>query len=163
MLMRRLVFALGLGVLATRVLAAPYGVAGCGLGSLIFEPDSCQISAATTNNSFYTQPFAITFGTSNCVGGGSKSLVDQMQRQFMADNYASLSKEIAQGEGESLRALTQMLGCREASFPQVATTLQSSYGEIFAAPGSGAALISIRQSLSSNPALSHQCHDLMRS
>ena len=28
--------------------AAPYGMAGCGLGSMIFGPDSCQTSAATT-------------------------------------------------------------------------------------------------------------------
>lgn len=152
-----------IGLAATPTLATPYGAAGCGLGSLVFEPDSCQVSAATTNGSFTSQPFAITFGTSNCVGGGSKSLVDQMQRQFMADNYASLSKEIAQGEGETLRALAQILGCEDSTFPQVASTLQSSYQQIFSAPGSGAALKTIRHSLATSPTLSNQCKDLATS
>lgn len=142
---------------------APYGTAGCGLGSLIFTPNTCQISAATTNGSFLNQPFGITFGTSNCVGGGSKSLIGQIQSQFMADNYATLSKEIAQGDGETLRTLSQMLGCNEAAFKSVATTLQGSYTTIFSSPGSVATLHSIKQSLLTHPGISSQCADLAHS
>jgi hypothetical protein len=34
-----------------------YGMAGCGLGSLVFKPGSGQISAATTNEPFNSQLF----------------------------------------------------------------------------------------------------------
>ena len=49
--------------------ARQYGMAGCGLGSLAFEPGEGQISAATTNGTFYNQFFGISSGTLNCVDG----------------------------------------------------------------------------------------------
>ena len=47
--------------------AAKYGPAGCGLGSMIFDPDSgfTQIFAATTNGTSGNQTFGISTGTSN--------------------------------------------------------------------------------------------------
>jgi hypothetical protein len=137
--------------------AAPYGMAGCGLGSMIFGPDSCQTSAATTNGSYFNQAFGITFGTSNCVGGGSKSLVEDIQKQFLADNYATLAKEMAQGQGETLITLSTMFGCDEASQPAFATTMQSAYHDIYAAPGVGASLKVIRSEVVANPNLSAHC------
>src|SRR5437868_47659 len=53
--------------------AGGYGMAGCGLGSLLFGPVNepfAQVLAATTNATFATQTFGITSGTSNCVSGG---------------------------------------------------------------------------------------------
>ena len=158
-------FGLSLGVLSpltsSKALAEtpPYGMAGCGLGSLVFERNTCQTSAATTNHSFTNQAFGITFGTSNCVGGGSAKLVWQMQDQFMSDNYATLSKEIAQGDGESLRALADMLGCQDAAYAALTHNLQNSHDKIFSAPGSVAALRVIRSEISSDHLLSTQCPD----
>jgi len=55
--------------------AQPYGMAGCGLGSIAFGNDQTmfkQVLAATTNGTFGTQTFGITSGTSNCVSGGDQ-------------------------------------------------------------------------------------------
>ncbi len=53
--------------------AAPYGTAGCGLGSIVIgsKPGMMQIFAATTNGTSASQSFGITSGTSNCVDHGS--------------------------------------------------------------------------------------------
>ena len=53
--------------------AEDYGSAGCGLGSLVFKQnDGTQILAATTNGTFGSQTFGITFGTSNCNSKGMR-------------------------------------------------------------------------------------------
>src|SRR6186713_935077 len=68
---------LGLGLFFTSANAAAdgYGPAGCGLGSMIFEPDSgfTQVFAATTNGTSGNQTFGITSGTSNCDPGAAKT------------------------------------------------------------------------------------------
>src|SRR4051812_6327755 len=45
-----------------------YGLAGCGLGSVVFgpKPGMVQVAAATTNNYIVPQTFAISSATSNC-------------------------------------------------------------------------------------------------
>ncbi|MCX5790873.1 MAG: DUF3015 family protein, partial [Elusimicrobia bacterium] len=61
-------------------MAAGYGSAGCGLGSLAFQGnDQTQILAATTNGTFGSQTFGLTFGTSNCSNKGRVKL--GMQRE----------------------------------------------------------------------------------
>ena len=122
---------LGLGCLMTSANAAAdgYGPAGCGLGSLIFSPDSgwTQIFAATTNGTSYTQTFGITTGTSNCdsaPGGGKESA-----KAFVQTNRAALAKDIARGGGETIVSLTQLAGCQDAS--AVGSKLQSRFTTIF--------------------------------
>ncbi len=73
--MRKLILSTGLalgalGALALSAHAAPYGEAGCGLGSMIFgdSPGFVQVLAATTNGCSGSQTFGITTGTSNCGG-----------------------------------------------------------------------------------------------
>ena len=48
------------------------GDAGCGLGGLIIQKNSkiLQLLAVTTNHSFLSQEFGITFGTSGCSASG---------------------------------------------------------------------------------------------
>ena len=108
--------------------AAGYGPAGCGLGSLIFEPNSgfTQIFAATTNGSFGTQTFGITSGTSNCVGSaGGKAGA----KAFVETNRVALAKDIARGQGETIRSLAKLAGCSDPS--AVGASLQRSFGAIF--------------------------------
>ncbi|MFN8945903.1 MAG: DUF3015 family protein, partial [Pseudobdellovibrionaceae bacterium] len=47
-----------------------YGMAGCGLGSVVFgdKPGFIQIFAATLNSIGGNQTFGISLGTSNCEG-----------------------------------------------------------------------------------------------
>jgi hypothetical protein len=109
---------------------AKYGTAGCGLGSLLFgnKPGIVQIFAATTNGTFANQTFAITTGTSNCsdTSGGSASA-----KVFIQANREALTKDIARGQGETLRNLSNLAGCGNAT--GVATTLQKNFSAIFPA------------------------------
>ncbi|MET0414221.1 MAG: DUF3015 family protein [Polyangiaceae bacterium] len=105
-----------------------YGPAGCGLGSIIFEPDSgfTQIFAATTNGTFGTQTFGITTGTSNCDTGtkGSAST-----KAFVAANRSVLAKDIARGSGETLGSVSRLAGCENTA--AVGPTLQRNFSQIF--------------------------------
>ena len=111
-------------------IAAPYGMAGCGLGSVFFgSGQGGQIFASTTNGSTGNQTFGISSGTSNCVPG-SKAAAFNKQREFVDTNLASLAAEMAQGSGETLTAYTQTLGC-EVNLGVVKKALQAGHGKIF--------------------------------
>src|SRR5689334_3484559 len=113
---------------STPAQAKAYGPAGCGLGSLIFEPDSgfTQVFAATTNGTFGTQTFGITSGTSNCAGssGGSASA-----KVFVQTNRVALARDIARGQGETIVSLSRLAGCRASS--AVGSSLQRRFDQIF--------------------------------
>ena len=108
--------------------APKYGPAGCGLGSLLFKPDSgfTQVFAATTNASFYSQTFGISSGTSNCDTGPSSS---QSAKAFVQTNRAALAKDIARGRGETISSLSALAGC--SSPHAVGVKLQHSFHAIF--------------------------------
>src|SRR6266446_6006877 len=105
--MKKYLFAIvGTMIFSSSAFAAGYGEAGCGLGSLIFgkSEGAVQILAATTNNTFYTQAFGISSGTSNCDAKGFDTSKLE-QEQFVANNFSGLAKEMAAGEGEQLTTL----------------------------------------------------------
>jgi DUF3015 family protein len=114
---------------STPVEAKAYGSAGCGLGSLIFEPSNgfTQVFAATTNGTFGSQTFGITSGTSNCGGGSGGSA---SARAFVETNRAALAKDIARGSGETIDGLSKLAGCRESR--AVGSSLQRRFDQIFA-------------------------------
>jgi hypothetical protein len=105
-----------------------YGPAGCGLGSLIFEPNSgfTQVFAATTNGTFFSQTFGITSGTSNCVdtSGGTASA-----KAFIQTNRTAIAKDIARGQGETIKSLRRLGGC--ADDRAVGASLQKSFERVF--------------------------------
>ncbi len=105
----------------------PYGMAGCGLGSMLIRDNNImQVLAATTNGSSYSQSFGITTGTSNCTASGAQTAMEQ--KVFMQANVASLSVEAAQGSGDNLHAFAELLGCDHEMLAQVS---QAHYGELF--------------------------------
>ena len=105
-----------------------YGPAGCGLGSLIFEPNSgfTQIFAATTNGTFGSQTFGISSGTSNCsdTSGGSASA-----KAFVETNRTALVKDIARGQGETIESLSRLGGCQDSR--AVGASLQRNFDKVF--------------------------------
>lgn len=103
-----------------------YGVAGCGLGSMVFgnQPGGVQVLAATTNGTG-VQTCGITSGTSNCGPG----LIAEGTKNFVEANREVLAKEMSRGQGETIGALTWMAGCSDSG--QVGAVLQAHYGEIF--------------------------------
>jgi Protein of unknown function (DUF3015) len=130
------------------------GPAGCGLGNMVMGKDN-QVFAATTNGTFASQLFGITSGTSNCERGGS---VAQMT-MFVESNRVALSNEAARGQGETVTALSSILGCQDAD--QLGADLKSNYSEIFANKENSVAISrSIQNTIQKNPALAQTCQPL---
>ncbi|HEU5075525.1 MAG TPA: DUF3015 family protein [Polyangiaceae bacterium] len=116
------------GVKSEVLEGSQYGSAGCGLGSMIFEPSESfmQVFAATTNGLSGTQTFGITSGTSNCdTGGGTARDVET----FIAANRATLAVEAARGRGETIASLSSLAACGDAG--ALARSLQSNFKTIF--------------------------------
>jgi hypothetical protein len=136
------------------------GLAGCGLGSLVFEgkPGPIQIVAATLNGTFGTQTFGITTGTSNCVeGGGEKAALDQTN--FTKINFASLSNEAAIGSGEYIEAYAELFGCDDDVKGDFAAVLKLNHREIFAPKASADTVVEeVRHHLHGEPALVASCN-----
>jgi hypothetical protein len=88
-----------------------YGLAGCGLGSMLFgaKPGGIQIIAATTNGLYGNQTFGITLGTLNCeiTHMGMNAAI------YIESNREVVLKEAARGEGETLAGLAQVLNCKD--------------------------------------------------
>lgn len=124
--------ALVAAVLFTGSFAMAAGDAGCGLGSLLISSNTklMQLFAGTTNASFGSQTFGITFGTSNC---SAKGLVmnDKQIQYFVEVNQAELTRELAQGRGEKLSTLAALNGCNsEAQINNFNTQAQAHFQTI---------------------------------
>lgn len=103
---------------------------GCGLGNQIFEKQSSlleQLLAGTTNHSSGSQTSGITSGTSGC---RSTSLVfNEKVDTFVANNMDALAIDIANGHGEFVYTLADMMNIADkASF---AEKLQAHFDEIY--------------------------------
>lgn len=86
-----------------------YGMAGCGLGATFFhaEPGGVQIVAATSNQSFGNQTFAISSGTSECGKGKREEWIEA----YLHVNGPKLITQAAQGQGEAWDTLPGLTGC----------------------------------------------------
>lgn len=86
---------------------------GCGLGSMAWRGQSGigpQVLAATTNGTFGTQTFGITFGTSGCdpngrITGGT----GRMTLAFLENNLEQYAMDAAAGHGETIETLAGIL------------------------------------------------------
>jgi hypothetical protein len=109
-----------------------YGMAGCGLGSLVFgdKPGMVQIVAATVNNIISPQTFAISSGTSGCGKGAQSSAA-----VYIETNKVALQKDAARGEGETLAGLAEIMGCSDKG--AFGRQLQTAYPKVFV-PGASA-------------------------
>ena len=85
-----------------------YGLAGCGLGSVVFgpKPGMIQVIAATLN-SYGGQLFALTTGTSNC----DIPEAGQQAAAFIETNREAFAKDTARGNGETIDGLATILRC----------------------------------------------------
>ena len=122
--MKTILLLIALTSLSAVAASKPYGMAGCGFGNVLMEKDGPQILAATTNE-LSTQTFAISSGTSNCVTVEERTV---RIKNFIEFNYASLSTEMAQGQGDTVNSLAYMYGCREDLF---AEKMRAHWGEVF--------------------------------
>ena len=162
--MQRLLGIVALAVVCTAGFGArQYGMSGCGLGSYVVDPDAGGFAHVFGYTTHGTVPggafFPIISGTSNCVPDSARKTA-QSQEQFILNNFASLSKEISQGQGETLSAFTEVLGCDGAGAGIVRDELKNGAAEILAAPGAIAALEAVKQILNRNPDAGKSCRYL---
>lgn len=142
---------------------AQYGMAGCGLGSLLFGHDNSklmQILAATTNGTFGSQTFGITSGTSNCVEGGVVK-AEREQAAFAEVNFQDLKRNMASGGGEYLASFSTLLGCEDTAKPTFYKMTQEKYETILPSASTTpmGMLTSVKQQIKATPALANSCSD----
>lgn len=88
---------------------------GCGLGKLAWgdykgqKEIAPQVLMATTNGTFGSNTFGISFGTSGCTNDG-KIMSEHKTTMFAQLNFENLSQEMAQGQGEHLASLATLMG-----------------------------------------------------
>lgn len=113
---------------SSSAMAAGYKSAGCGLGSMVIQEEGfMQVLAATTNGTSASQTFGITSGTSNCAGAGGVSKAAVKQEVYVSSNFDSLSQEMAQGNGEHIAALANVMGCEKSVTPHFGKVLKANY------------------------------------
>jgi len=147
---------------APAAFAGGYGMAGCGLGSMVMPHNGGgnQILAATTNATAFSQPIGITAGTSNCLPPGKMAMLNR-QEQFFSSNISVLSKEMSQGNGNHLAAFAETFGCKGNGAKTFSTEMKSNYKEIFSAPGTGAMFQRVRGVINKSETLNKSCNKLV--
>ena len=105
---------------------------GCGLGKLAWGDYSHQkniapqVLMATTNGTFGSQTFGISFGTSGCTNDG-KVMSEHKTTMFAQLNFENLSQEMAQGQGEHLASLATLMGVPAEQHAAFFTMTQERY------------------------------------
>lgn len=133
-----------------------YGLAGCGLGSVVMGKRGGQISASTTNGTAGNQTFAITSGTSNCLDGASSQVASRMD-QFINVNRSQFQGDVARGNGETIAALENFMGCKAP----VGSALKANYSEIFSEDAAANEVTdSVITVIMQNPELAKNCTNL---
>lgn len=161
-------------VLATAALASgianadSYGFAGCGAGTKLFGPTSMQTSAATTNhgtvplgaNTFIglptSQPWSISFDLAGC-SDDAMPVAWFKQYDYMFANFASLSKEMAQGSGDVLAGFAATFECPSWQIDEFNKFSKVHFAAIFSQPGIYAAFQELRSLLEKDPVLAKVC------
>lgn len=140
--------------------AAGYADAGCGLGSMIFSKNTIvsQTTAWTTNMVWANQTFGITTGTSNCTANGWVK-EDRKEKYFAEANFGSLSVEMARGQGDSLQAFAQVLGCSDDSVSEFGRMTREKYNQIFTSEKTTSMemLDQVKEQISLHPQLAQAC------
>lgn len=118
--------------LAGHAAAKEYGPAGCGLGTEVVFQDANEwhehVLAATTNGTSGNQTFGMTSGTLGCETDGP--LAKGIGR-FISENLEQLAADTAQGHGETLDALAELIGVQGNDKVAFNSALQSNFDNIF--------------------------------
>jgi hypothetical protein len=140
--------------------AGGYGMAGCGLGSIVMGPKGNQISAATTNGSSYSQTFGVTTGTSNCSAStpAAEAAATAEREVFVTVNVENLSRQAAMGDGEHLYAFSEILGCNNSEgFDDFAEMSQTHFDTLFASKDATQIISAYVSEIAKTPSLATNC------
>lgn len=108
---------------------------GCGLGKLAWadfkrqKDIAPQVLMATTNGTFGSQTFGISFGTSGCTNDG-KVWAEHKTEFFVAATFENLAGDMARGQGEHLTALATLLGVPTDRQEAFRTLVQERYRDL---------------------------------
>lgn len=108
---------------------------GCGLGKLAWsdfkrqKDIAPQVLMATTNGTFGSQTFGISFGTSGCTNDG-KVWAEHKTEFFVANTFENLAADMARGQGEHLTALATLLGVPAEHRPAFFALVQERYRQL---------------------------------
>ena len=154
--MRKLLLAASISLIFPSTAFAD-SVGQCGLGSKLFDGKkgvAPQVLAVTTNGTSGNQTFGITFGTLGCETDG---VVKSGWRtaMFIDSNKTMLARDMSAGQGESLDALSGLLGMDEKDSQTFARLSQEEFTEIFSSKSVSTEDIisSLKQLLASNAEL----------
>lgn len=121
-------------MMTTATAAGGHGPAGCGLGTAVIFKDANEwhehVLAATTNGTSGNQTFGMTSGTLGCqdAGGPLAAGVDL----FLDNNMEQLAADTATGQGETLAALSELVGINAADTSAFNAVLKANFDQIFA-------------------------------
>jgi len=133
---------------------------GCGLGKLAWgeykgqKEIAPQVLQATTNGTFGSQTFGISFGTSGCTNDG-KIMSEHKTTMFASLNFEALTAEMAQGQGEHLASLATLMGVPAERQGEFFAMTQERYTSLVqAGEASPVALVkSLNDAIAGQPAL----------
>lgn len=112
---------------------------GCGLGQNLFAGQSglaAHVLAATTNGSSSNQLFGLSFDSLGC--NGETVITAEFQRNvFVANNFDNIARDAAQGGGDHLQSLAQLMQMQDTDTERFYELAQSSYDDLFSGDNSG--------------------------
>jgi len=127
------------------ITAAPFAAqaqetgGGCGLGSVVLEGKSgkgAQIAAALLNTLIIPNTFFMTTG-GGLMGCDPTQTVknEEVTEIFVANNLDQLSTEVAQGGGEYLNVLADLMGIADEDRAAFQVVAQQNYDALFLTDG----------------------------
>lgn len=126
--MKKIIIGTILAITSSSVLSGP---AGCGVGTEYVFPDADEwyehVMAVTTNTSA-SNTVGMTSGTLGCEGANGPL---KLARVFMDQNMEQLAADSARGQGESLDALTSLIGVDAADKAEFTKEVQANFDSIF--------------------------------
>ena len=137
--------------------AGKYGMAGCGLGSIVIKSNGImQVAAATTNGTSASQTFGITSGTSNCTTDGVVQ-ASKEREAFVDASKEELMSNISAGEGEYLTTLATLYSCNEDVMSDFNKVAQDNYEAIMNLDSAADILNALENKLSENSSIVKGC------
>jgi endonuclease/exonuclease/phosphatase (EEP) superfamily protein YafD len=133
---------------------------GCGLGKMVWDGSAGQkhiiqqVLGSTTNGTFGSQTFGISFGTSGCTNDGVIVQNEQVN-VFAQANFDNLAQEMAQGRGEHLASLATLLGVPAEQQPAFFAMTQEKYATFIRSgePTPVAMLVALHEAMGAHPTL----------
>ncbi|ASJ72583.1 DUF3015 family protein [Granulosicoccus antarcticus] len=129
---------------------------GCGLGQQIFAGQTglaAHVMAASTNSA-YTQLFGLSFDSIGC--DSETVITAEFQRNvFVANNYDNIARDAAQGGGEHLQSLAQLMQMQDQDAEHFYEVAQINYDSLFGDANADHAqwLTKLDSTLSADPTL----------